>query len=380
MARDVETNYILQCQSLGLKAPKGAINNMYPGTEFSWIIPSEVAVSGWALLNLGEQDAAKAAGSFLENVQNADGSWADQYNNHGAVRGGRSTRNVVQPVMFLAALHTRGLGNYTKALLRASTLLTSRLHPSGLLHDGSDQNFWLSDNAYAVVVWHRLGEHGRRNATVEAINKHFLNLASNSWHHVLGPKLSPRAGPFGWVHFAPAMLDLRAFGVVYPSQLALHMQRSLQISTGPDAGAVLENENSSKRMPGIGFQASLAWRDLGENGTKAAAAHSKWCVSKSRLWQTSPDSNGITGGWIDWKNESGGTAPVAERFIDTSAYHLMYTHVLRFHNGIEEPWVSQKSAPANLFKLPIHYHNFRMPPTKVRNRFWRHLRSPKKHN
>merc|ERR1712061_893163 len=117
-------------------------------------------------------------------------------------------------------------------------------------------------------------------------------------------------------------------------------------------------------MPGIGFQASLAWRDLGLEGTRAADAHWKWCKSKSKLWQTRADLNGITGGWIDWKNESGGTAPVAERFVDTSAYHLMYIHGLRFHAGIDEPWVSQQRLAAKMFRRPIQNHDLHVLPTR----------------
>jgi len=310
--------------------------------------------------------AAVAAGNYLAMVQHREGYWADQYSGSSPVSNGHSTRNLVQPMMLLAALQAHGLADYTATLQRASACLVSRLDDSGLIHDGHDNTFWLSDNAYAVVVWHRLGEAAKRDAAVNAINTHFLD--NDCWHHHLSSDFSPRQGPFGWIHFAPAMLDLRAFGVAYPGPLAQRMRRSLQVSSGVDSGAVLDQEGSSKRMPGIGFQASLAWRDLGADS--AGAFHRRWCESRSGLWQKMPDANGISGGWIDWKDASGRTAAPHERFIDTSAYYIMYTHGFRFHNGINEP-IARSFAPLVRmpwklpFKLPWKHGLFELPTSRL---------------
>lgn len=261
--------------------------------------------------------------------------------------------------MFLAALHARGFGSFSGVLKRARSWLIARLNPNGLLTGGDNPDFWLSDNAYAVVAWHRLGEFARRDAAVRAINQYYL--AGDCWHHMLrSSDMSPGQGQFGWVHFAPAMLGLKSFGVKYPDSLAVRMRNALVVGQGPDAGAVLDAEGSSKRMPGIGFQASLAWRDLGAQ--KLADSHRLWAESKSGLWQTSPDDNGISGGWVDWKLADGTTAPVSQRFIDSSAYYLMVVRGIRFHQGANEPAVAlaQDLYPAQaslhtqrLFEQPV---------------------------
>ncbi|CAE8600127.1 unnamed protein product, partial [Polarella glacialis] len=176
----------------------------------------------------------------------------------------------------------------------------------------------------------------RRDAAVQAINRHFLDEERGRWHQMISEELLPVGeAPFSWIHFAPAMLDLAAFGVVYPDELALRMQEALQVMSGPDSGAVREFEVTPGRlMPGIGFQASLAWRHLDAN--EAATQHLNWCETRSSLWQLQPDRNKAVGGWIDWVDEVGGQAPCWQRFIDTSAYHLMVTQGLRFHKGLEE--------------------------------------------
>jgi len=310
---------------------------MYPGNDYSWIVPSEMAVAGYTLLSLGQVVPARVAGDYLARVQLSDGSWADQYHGIDSTHASGSTRYTVQPVMFLAALHARGFGSFSTVLRRARSWLIARLNPNGLLTGGDSPDLWLSDNAYAVVAWHRLGEFDRRDAAVRAINEHFL--AGDCWHHMLrSSDLSPGQGQFGWVHFAPAMLGLQAFGVRYPHGLAVRMRNSLVVGQGPDAGAVLDAEGSSKRMPGIGFQASLAWRDLGAG--QFAESHRLWAESKSGLWQTTPDVNGISGGWVDWKLADGTTAPIAQRFIDSSAYYLMMVRGVRFHEGTNEPAVA----------------------------------------
>jgi len=343
--RAIELSYILRCQSHGATAPRGAINDIYPTTDgYSWIVPSEVAVVGWTLFKLGKTEAATSAASYLANIQLQKGCWAEQYNVASPSSNLCVTRHTVQPVMLIAGLQARGSGasGYMNTLAKAATWLASQLHPSGLIGGGDDSNgeFWMSDNAYAVVAWHRLGELQKRDAAVRAINQHFLS--NNCWHHRLGPDLLPISGAFSWIHFAPAMLDLRAFGVEYPQGLGNHMVEALQIGNGPDAGAVYERENSPKMMPGIGFQASLAWRDLGLR--QPVAAHTRWCLA-SGLWHAAADSNGIAGGWVDWKKASGQIAPAEQRFIDTSAYFLMVTEGIRFHDGPQET-----SMPIALFQ------------------------------
>jgi len=335
-SRALELGYILHCQSRGATAPKGAINDIYPTTDgYSWIVPSEMAVVGWTLFKLGKTEAATSAASYLVRVQLPSGCWAEQYNAASPSSNLCVTRHTVQPVMLIAGLQARGAGpsGYMTVLAKAATWLTGQLHPSGLIGGGDNGNgeFWLSDNAYAVVAWHRLGELQKRDAAVRAINKHFLG--NNRWHYRLGQDLLPISGPFSWIHFAPAMLDLRAFGVEYPQGLGDRMVEALQVGDGPDAGAVYERQGSPKMMPGIGFQASLAWRDLGL--LNSVATHTRWCLA-SGLWHKAADSNGIAGGWVDWKENSGQIAPAEQRFIDTSAYFLMVIENIRFHDGPQE--------------------------------------------
>jgi len=335
-ARALELNYILRCQSQGGSVPRGAINDIYPTSDgYSWIVPSEMAVVGWTLFRLGRPEAATSAASYLVTVQSQSGCWKEQFNAASPSSNLCTTRHTVQPVMFIAGLQAKGAGapGYINALVKAAAWLVSQLHPSGLIGGGDNGNgeFWLSDNAYAVVAWHRLGQLQRRDAAVRAINKHFLS--NDRWHYRLGRDLLPIQGPFSWIHFAPAMLDLRDFGVEYPQGLGDRIIEALQVRDGPNAGAVYERESSPKMMPGIGFQASLAWRDLGLQ--EAVQAHTRWCLA-SGLWHTAADSNGISGGWVDWKEASGQIAPAEQRFIDTSAYFLMVTEGVRFHDGPQE--------------------------------------------
>lgn len=348
MSVSMELSYILKCQNQRHgQGHTGAINNVYPAGGFSWIVPSEVAVVGYTLLELGQVAAAIQAADYLARVQLDDGAWANQYDETGPSSAARHTRHTVQPVMFLGALHSRGHRDYLSNLRKAHAWMVSRFdQSSGLMKGGVGEygdegdSFWLSDNAYLVIAWHRLGDFQRRDATVTAINQYFLHKAGSAWHPHLGPDLRPVSAPFGWIDFAPAMLDLAAFGVVYPAGLAERIQRELQLREGPDAGAVVERHaapGQGKLMPGIGFQASLAWRDLGDLGTAAAASHQEWVEKRSGLWKTQEDEEEVTGGWVDWRDEAGPEAPDWQRFIDTSAYYLMVTKGIRFHHGLKEP-------------------------------------------
>jgi hypothetical protein len=122
-------------------------------------------------------------------------------------------------------------------------------------------------------------------------------------------------GRYEWINYAPQMLDVPAKGVG-SALVGDWIHRRLQASDG----AVLTNTTnlSRRKSPGLSFQASLAWLDLGQTGY---AGHAQYWAKTGGLWQLTPDGNHVVGGWIDWI-EPLSRAQWWERFIDTSFYAI----------------------------------------------------------
>jgi hypothetical protein len=327
LATGIEFQHILNCQVAVSASPAfGAINDLWGAP--TWLVPGEMAVAAIVLARGGFTTEARRAADYLVLIQNADGSWCNQYAGTVFTDGNRYTRQTAEVMMLLGRL-----GGYSAALARADGWLASQQLTAtktgaddGLVGGGLDAtgtpltDRWTSDNGFAVLAFDAAGDHAARDRVVAGINAHLVN--GDHWFQTIDAAGTTTDGTYGWINFAPAFLTLSSFGVVMPAGVAAGMASRLQQPSGPDAGAVREFEAGPKYMPGIGFQASIAWRALGH--VAEADAHTAWAANVSGLWTTSPDGNGDAGGWVDWTlTAGGGTANWWERFIDTSAYAIM---------------------------------------------------------
>ncbi|MEK7476813.1 MAG: hypothetical protein AAB152_14420 [Candidatus Coatesbacteria bacterium] len=337
----IEFQHLRACQYLSATDPAdGAINDLWGGP--TWVVPGEMAVAGWVLARGGFGAEAAAAASYLARIQNADGSWCNQYSGTVAVDSGRYARHTAQAVFFLAAA-----GGHAAAIAAGTAWLAALQDPAvkqgsddGLVCGGYDgtgavlTDRWTSDNAFAVLAFDVAGDGARRDRIVAALNA--LLRTGDHWVRSIDKNGVTSDGTFGWINFAPAFLDLRYRGVAYPSGLASGIRARIQESAGVNAGAVREFADGPKYMPGIGFQASLAWASAGDPA--AAQAHTAWAETTSGLWQSAADANGDAGGWIDWSyTAGGGTANWWERFVDTSAYAIMVAKGWRFADPVPVP-------------------------------------------
>jgi hypothetical protein len=291
-----------------------------------------MAVAVLMLRKAGHAAESLAACDYLAKVQDADGGWFNQYD-HTAVStssDGKFTRMTVEASLALIACdRTR----YAANLQRALAFLLVQMDPAhkggaddgllggGFAKDGTEiGDRWTSDNAYAALLFDLLGRGDLRDRVVAGINARLL--AGASWTSSIRPDGTENAAPFDWIHFAPAQLGLDRMGVTFPAGLGDFIHQELQQSAGPDTGGLLDHQGGTKLMPGIGFQASLAWQHLGT--VTYASAHRDWVEGPSGLWQTTPDANNDAGGFVDWKTlGASSTAPWWQRFVDTSAYYVM---------------------------------------------------------
>ncbi|MEK7767395.1 MAG: hypothetical protein AAB368_14290, partial [bacterium] len=269
---------------------------------------------------------ARRACDYLVRIQNADGSWCNQYGGTIATDSAKYTRHTVEVAIALAKV-----GGYAPALARARDWLLNLQDPAvkhgdddGLVAGGYDgagtvqEDRWTSDNAWAVLAFDLAGATAARDRVVQGINARLVS--GDHWVQKTDKNGVTSEGTFGWINFAPAFAALARLGVTYPAGLAAGVRARLAETGGPAGGAVRELEAGPKYMPGIGFQASLAWNELG--ATAFTDEHTAWAQG-SGLWQATADGNGDTGGWIDWTfSAGGGQANWWERFIDTSAYYI----------------------------------------------------------
>lgn len=322
---EIEFQHILACQVSDAKSPAyGAINDVWGAP--TWVVPGEMAVAAFVLSKGQYADEARAACDYLVRVQDPDGSWCNQYSTTWSVDSAKHARQTAQVMILLGEV-----GGYPTAMSKARTWLASLQdgpvktgNDDGLICGGYDsgggviQDRWTSDNAWAVLAFDHAGDTIRRDRIVNAINS--LLVSSDHWVQKINGAGTTTDGTFGWINFAPAFTSLAKFGVTYPAGLADGIRTRLQVASGADAGAVYENQASPKYMPGIGFQATIAWHELGVSGQD----HACWAELRSGLWTTTPDGNGDAGGWVDWRVPSPpGQANWWERFIDTSAYYIM---------------------------------------------------------
>ena len=329
----IEFQHILNCQVSDPADPAyGAINDVWG--EPTWVVPGEMAVAALVLKAGGYLTQAKAAADYLVKVQNTDGSWCNQYDHLTAVDKNKFTRHTAQVMMLLGTI-----GGYSTALSKANTWLASMQDPKvktgvddGLVCGGKSStggtytDRWVSDNSFAVRAFKIAGNSVAANKVVNGINTYLVN--GDHWYQRITSQGRKSDGDFGWINWAPAFMNLAGDGVTYPPGLADGIRSRLQVATGTHKGAVYENAKSTKLMPGIGFQASIAWNALGKSAY--SAEHTAWAENVSGLWVTTVDANGDIGGWIDWRTTSGQKAEWWQRFIDTSAYYIMTVNGWQF--------------------------------------------------
>jgi len=170
---------------------------------------------------------------------------------------------------------------------------------------------------------HGFSDHLRpsRGEIVQGING-YLYIAAPAdpdygvWRRAIDPSGATIDPQFHeWINYAPQMLDVPCNGV-NTTAAGEWIHRKLQ----KDDGALVWNDGAqgNRKSPGYSFQAVLCWLDMGQSGYAESALN--W-ADNSGLWHSFPDYNNVTGGWVDWKEESA-IADWWLRFIDTSFYAI----------------------------------------------------------
>lgn len=351
----LENSYISSAQFLLNGDPAhGAINNVYGNP--TWVVPRENALAILSLKQAYDQTAdvnflysAELAADYLLRIQDTDGAWFDQYN---YATPAVLSKSPTQTAEVMIALDKLGYNtNRYDAMKKGAQYLMSLqkaenkggcelgggcdgLVGGGKKADGTYHSYrWASDNSFAYLAL----KSAQRWAT-QAIDTAFASEAGCSaskilsginnklyvsnvadpnygvWHRVIQQNGTPVDPDYKeWINYAPQMLDLPATGVGNPL-VGEWIHNNLQKT---DGSVVWDNQTfSNRKSPGYSFQASLVWLDLGQ--TQYSDAATNW-ARNSGLWQTTPDLNGISGGWIDWIDDPT-TAQFWERFIDTSFY------------------------------------------------------------
>ena len=354
-----EADYILSCQYT--KHPQhpayGAINNIHG--DPSWVVPRENAmailgliVSSEALYNKSYIEKGQLAADYLIKIQDpSDGGWYDQYSYTDIVNHAKSPTQTSEVMIALFKLgydHNRYnvMKNGAQYLLECQKVENKKGKDDGLLGGGKDASNeyhgwrWTHDNAYAyralkaAEVWATIENDMpfalecaySAHRIIDGINTYLYNTTTGIWNIAINEKGAPQYIPNldnlpSWIQYAPQMLDLPANGVNSPA-VGEWIHNTFQQNDNSCIGYEWENMIHKRKYPGLSYQAALCWFDTGHSSYAGDAI--EW-VQNSGLWQTTPDQNGITGGWIDWVE----IEPEAEnnsnwwlRFIDTSFYAI----------------------------------------------------------
>ncbi|HEY9663652.1 MAG TPA: hypothetical protein V6C65_34825, partial [Allocoleopsis sp.] len=331
---------------------------------------------------LGEvkyMERAQAAMEYLLHIQDADGSWFNQYKRcQPSLEAEGKWKSPTQTAEVMIALNHLGYRpSRYQAMVRAAEFLLTLQDPAnkaglddGLIGAPTDLTLtpsckwrWTHDNAFAyqalraAALWARKsGDTVRQQRyTVAAsrilngINWYLKDPNSAVWHIAVDEQNRPiclaglKEGKpnyqicervqqrfYEWINYAPQMLDVPAKGVGNAAVGEWIHNTFVHSKTG--AIARVNGLYGSRLFPGYSFQASLVWLDLDQRNYYDAAWN--W-VNTSGLHQKTPDPNGVKGGWIDWSERSGGQgeciwrqqpnglSPCWERFIDTSFYAIV---------------------------------------------------------
>jgi hypothetical protein len=381
---EMEANYILSCQYINLGNPgHGAINNI--SGDPTWVVPRENAMAILGLITASEVlnnslffERAQMAADYLISIQDpTDGAWCNQYSFSSVVDSAKSPTQTAEVII---ALYNLGYtpARYDAMRQGAQYLMTCQDTANiggfdhGLLGGGKDASGiyytwrWASDNAYAywaikaAEFWATIENDAEFTAQcaesaeniLEGINTYLYNPATSVWHIAIdgdgtsmdNPDLpAPHSALASWINYAPQMLDVPAIGVNSPL-VGDWIRDTFQQVDGSCIGYAWESgEPKTRKYPGLSFQASLCWYDTGH---LTEAENALLWAEESGLWQTSPDGNGITGGWKDWREISpveGLTADWWLRFIDTSFYSIACLN--GGYNFQIDPWLLRTEAP-----------------------------------
>jgi hypothetical protein len=311
---------------------------------------------------------AEDAANYLVSVQQPDGAWCNQYNYATCVDPAKSPRQTAEVMMalyrlgyprdkesrYLAMQHGAGF------LMACQDVANKGGADDGLLGGGKDANGqwnhwrWTHDNAYAywalkaaqhwaaikgeMVFANQAAASARR--ILEGIDRYLADPASPVWYIAVDENDVPLKNPHlpclpstapaypSWIQYSPQMLDVPAARVNSPN-VSEWIYQTFTPTDGSGPGSLgytcdpwPSGQLRLRKYPGFAFQAALSWFDTGH--TAYANAAIAWAET-SGFWQTAPDSNGVTGGFIDWielQPEPVLTAHWWERYIDTSFYAM----------------------------------------------------------
>jgi len=356
----LEGDYILSCQYTADSSSDayGAINNIYG--DPTWVVPGENAVAIMGLVRASEvlgddlyRQRADLAADYLAKVQAPDGGWYDQYSYANIDNQNESLRHTAEVMIAFdklgySAARYQTMEDAADFLLSCQNPANKTGNDDGLVGGGknSDGSYrhsrWTSDNAYAYQAlqaaanWaNSKGKYNKAqqyrqaaNRILEGLKNYVLSSDGSHWWRAINGEGKivdengniiddPADEKHDWISYAPLMLDVPVEGVDV-QKVGNWIHLTLQ-----DANNALvwgDDSYSHRESPGYSFQAMLVWLDTGQ--TSYAQYALEWAVN-SGLWQTTIDSNGIKGGWIDWVDDKGDTPDWWYRFIDTSAYFIM---------------------------------------------------------
>ncbi|MFH1460598.1 MAG: PEP-CTERM sorting domain-containing protein [Candidatus Omnitrophota bacterium] len=348
----LEGDYILSCQYLGALSDPGygAFNNVYGNP--TWVVPGENAIAIMGLEKasrlLGDntyKDRAELNADYLVRIQDpGDGAWYDQYEYATAVSSEKSLRHTAEVMIAFDKLGNFTTDRYESMKKGAQFILDCQnVSNKGGLDDGlvaGGKNAqgayhswrWASDNSFAyqalqaTAAWATHAGDLTYAQNIENAAQRILAGIQNNlwvgdhWQRVIDANgnLILAENKSDWISYAPVMLDLPVSQQgVNPEIIGEWIKQTLQTQDG----AVVwdDQDHSDRKSPGYSFQAMLVWLD---NLQAEYAQDAAFWAENSGLWQKSPDSNGVSGGWIDWVDDTG-IAPQWQRFIDTSSYYIM---------------------------------------------------------
>lgn len=344
----LEADYIVSTQYVKKNdRASGAINNVYGAP--TWVVPRENAMAILGLVRASDclgtasyRQRAQQAADYLVRVQANDGSWYDQYSYAAPAVLSKSPTQTAEVMLALDRIgYNRSwygaMVNGADFLLRLQDPANKGGDDDGLIGGGLDTSGayqrwrWTSDNSYAYQAlkaaerWARTRGEGARATRYASAGARILggidgrlkDAGSAVWRVAVDEHGASTVSEHEWINYAPQMLDVPATGTG-PAVGSWIRATLVNASTG---AAVWNDGSEADRLsPGYSFQACLVWLDTGQQADCDAALN--WARG-SGLHQVTTDANGARGGWVDWVETGGASAPSWQRFVDSSAYYIL---------------------------------------------------------